>query len=225
MSGLRGDRQVRDEDGLVVDFDQERVFARLGKGQVADFVDEIDLVKGAVGFEGSFEKGLGMGVVESHGNSQLVLSRGAIRDRHEPDHEGVGDGEFARLDVGEDAENRVLARAGIDVDAVTHEPGQELRFGIHPSSSGPGVPWCNLFLLGVGGLERLGGHVQLAQVTSRTIFVDLSEYPPWLLVLVGTLAAVLILWILIKVLKWALWLLLFCVLIGGLCWSGWLLVQ
>lgn len=87
------------------------------------------------------------------------------------------------------------------------------------------MPWCNLFLLGVGGLERLGGHVQLAQVTSRTIFVDLSEYPPWLLVLVGTLAAVLILWILIKVLKWALWLLLFCVLIGGLCWSGWLLVQ
>ncbi len=63
----------------------------------------------------------------------------------------------------------------------------------------------------------------LAQAETKTYFVDLSGYPQWLVVLVGTLAVVLILWIMMKLLKWTLWILLFCVLIGGLLWALWLL--
>lgn len=63
-----------------------------------------------------------------------------------------------------------------------------------------------------------------AQVT-RTYFVDLSAYPKWLVVLVGTLALALAIWIAMKLLKWTLWLLFFAVLAGGILWSGYLLIQ
>lgn len=64
-----------------------------------------------------------------------------------------------------------------------------------------------------------------ADVVTNTYFVDLSAYPKWLVVLVGTLAAALIIWITMKLLKWTLWLLFFGVLIGGLLWAAYLLVN
>ncbi len=64
----------------------------------------------------------------------------------------------------------------------------------------------------------------LAQAETKTYFVDLSAYPEWLVVFVGTLLAVLAIWIVMKLLKWTLWLLLFAVLIGGLLWAMFLLV-
>jgi hypothetical protein len=65
----------------------------------------------------------------------------------------------------------------------------------------------------------------LAETITKTYFFDLSSYPQWLVVLVGTLVAALILWILIKVLRVALWLLFFAILIGGVAWAGWLLLH
>jgi hypothetical protein len=44
-------------------------------------------------------------------------------------------------------------------------------------------------------------------------------------VLGGTLAAVFLIWLLMKLLKMALWFFLFVVLIGGLGWAAWLLVN
>ncbi len=64
----------------------------------------------------------------------------------------------------------------------------------------------------------------LAQAETKTYFLDLSMYPQWLVVLVGTLVAVLAIWIVMKLLKWTLWLLLFAVLIGGLLWAMYLLI-
>lgn len=64
-----------------------------------------------------------------------------------------------------------------------------------------------------------------AQVVTRSYFVDLSAYPPWLVVLGGTLLAALAIWIAMKLLKWTLWLLFFAVLIGGTLWALWLLVN
>lgn len=57
--------------------------------------------------------------------------------------------------------------------------------------------------------------------TTKVYEFDLSAYPRWLVVLVGTLVAALLVWLLIKVMKWALWLLLIAVLIGGLAWALW----
>ena len=65
----------------------------------------------------------------------------------------------------------------------------------------------------------------LAEVVTRTFFVDLSAYPKWLVVLVGSLVAALVIWILIKALKWTLWLLFFGVLVGGVLWAGYLLIN
>lgn len=67
-----------------------------------------------------------------------------------------------------------------------------------------------------------------AAVVTETVKVydfDLSAYPRWLVVLVATLAAALVIWLMIKLMKLALWLLFFAVLIGGLAWAGWLLLQ
>jgi hypothetical protein len=60
---------------------------------------------------------------------------------------------------------------------------------------------------------------------STTFFVDLSAYPQWAVVLVGTLLAALAIWIVMKLLKWALWLLFFAVLFGGCFWALWLLLR
>ena len=50
-------------------------------------------------------------------------------------------------------------------------------------------------------------------------------YPPWLAVLGLTLLVALVVWILGKLLKWALWLLLVAILAGGFATALWLLLQ
>jgi hypothetical protein len=74
-------------------------------------------------------------------------------------------------------------------------------------------------------LVRLGNRVFLALVKESVTVVDLSGYPDWLLVLGGTVGVALIVWLLITLLKWTLWLLFYGVLIGGVMWAGWLLLQ
>ena len=66
---------------------------------------------------------------------------------------------------------------------------------------------------------------QTTEVASRTYFFDLSAYPRWLVVLVGTLILALLIWIGMKVLKVALWVLFFVILVGGIAWAGWELLQ
>jgi hypothetical protein len=82
-----------------------------------------------------------------------------------------------------------------------------------------------MIFLGLGAAARLGGGVPFAEVVTQTFVFDLSAYPRWMLVLAGTLLAVVTLWVLMKLLKWTLWLLLFIVFVGGLAWAGWELVQ
>lgn len=121
---LRRDRQIRGQQRFFVDFDQERVFAGLGEGQIPDFVDQIDPVQGALRFERALEQRLRVRVVESHRDAQLVLARRAIRDREKPDHERMRDRKVTRLDVREDSENRVFAGTGVDMDPITRQPRQ-----------------------------------------------------------------------------------------------------
>jgi hypothetical protein len=45
-------------------------------------------------------------------------------------------------------------------------------------------------------------------------------YPPWIVVLVGTVVAVALLWLFSKILKWALLLAIVAVLVGGLIWAA-----
>jgi hypothetical protein len=65
----------------------------------------------------------------------------------------------------------------------------------------------------------------LAEVVEKSYFIDLSDWPRWLVVLGGTLVLALFIWIGMKVLKVALWLLFFAVLIGGGFWAMWLLIN
>ena len=64
-----------------------------------------------------------------------------------------------------------------------------------------------------------------AEVVTKSYFVDLSAYPRWLVILGGTLILALVIWIGMKMLKVALWLLFFGVLIGGLAWMAWELLK
>ncbi len=52
-----------------------------------------------------------------------------------------------------------------------------------------------------------------------------AAYPAWLLVLGGTLVLAVAIWLFIKVVKWLLYLLLALVLLGGVGWVVWLLLQ
>ncbi len=53
----------------------------------------------------------------------------------------------------------------------------------------------------------------------------LAAYPAWLLVLGGTLVLAAAIWLFMKVVKWLLYLLLALVLIGGVGWAVWLLLE
>jgi hypothetical protein len=76
-----------------------------------------------------------------------------------------------------------------------------------------------MIFLGQGESRGLGGAVPLSEI-AHSIMIDLSEYPRWLVILGGTFVAVVAIWILMKLLKLTLWLLLISVLIGGLVWAG-----
>lgn len=67
--------------------------------------------------------------------------------------------------------------------------------------------------------------MSLAQVVTESLLVDLSAHPRWLVVLVGTFVAALAIWIVIKLLKLALWLLFFAVLLGGTFWAAFLWLE
>ena len=57
----------------------------------------------------------------------------------------------------------------------------------------------------------------LAVVTQTSSYgFSLEGYPDWLIILVGTLVAALAIWLFIKLIKLALWMLLAVVLVGGL---------
>jgi hypothetical protein len=82
-----------------------------------------------------------------------------------------------------------------------------------------------MIFLGLGRSPRLLGGVLLAEIVTKTWFVDLDAYPRWLVVFVATLVVALFVWIAMKVLKLALWLLFFGVLFGGTGYAVWLLVN
>jgi len=52
-----------------------------------------------------------------------------------------------------------------------------------------------------------------------------AAYPPWFVLACATVAAVTGLWLLVKLLKWALWLLLVGILVGGAVLVGWALLK
>lgn len=82
-----------------------------------------------------------------------------------------------------------------------------------------------MIFLGVDRGAGLGGRVAFALLAAEHLRLELGEHPPWLVVLGGTLAAALVIWILIKLLKWALWLLFFAVLLGGTFWAAYLWLE
>ena len=60
-----------------------------------------------------------------------------------------------------------------------------------------------------------------AEASVHILGIDLSGWPRWALIAVATLLVTGGLWVAMKVLKWALGLLLVVVLLGGLAWAVW----
>ncbi|MEY3609210.1 MAG: hypothetical protein RLZZ447_1998 [Verrucomicrobiota bacterium] len=81
-----------------------------------------------------------------------------------------------------------------------------------------------MIFLGVDGRGALGGGVTSAEASVQVLGIDLSSWPRWALIAVATLLVTGGLWVAMKVLKWALGLLLVLVLLGGLAWAVWELI-
>jgi hypothetical protein len=78
-----------------------------------------------------------------------------------------------------------------------------------------------IILLGGTRAARLNGGV--TPPPSSTPLIDsLSGYPQWLVMACLTVVAVVAIWLVAKLLKWSLYLLMVLVLIGGLAASVWL---
>ena len=83
-------------------------------------------------------------------------------------------------------------------------------------------------MLGAAPRARLGGGVLLAALTTTpapTMLESLGDYPRWLVVLCVTIVLAALIWVGMKLLKLALWMLLFSVLIIGLLTAAWLLFR
>jgi len=78
-----------------------------------------------------------------------------------------------------------------------------------------------MIFLGVVARGALGGRVTSAEASVQVLGIDLSGWPRWALIAAGTLVLASGLWVAMKVLKWALGLLLVLVLLGGLAWAVW----
>jgi len=61
--------------------------------------------------------------------------------------------------------------------------------------------------------------VNAAEASVHVLGIDLSGWPRWALIAAGTLLVAGGLWVAMKVLKWALGLLLVLVVLGGLIWA------
>lgn len=66
----------------------------------------------------------------------------------------------------------------------------------------------------------------LAVMARTTTMLDsLADYPRWFVVACGTIVAAVLIWLLMKLLKLTMWLLIFAVLVVGLGSAAWLLLK
>jgi len=124
-------RDISGEEWFVINFDDERVVARTVEAEVADFVDEIDALERALGLKLAVDDWGRIGGIETERNFDLMSTLRDIAQCHEPNHEGMHNGELAGADVGEDAEDGMFARRRVDMDAVARDPDENLRFRLH----------------------------------------------------------------------------------------------
>lgn len=73
-------------------------------------------------------------MVEAKGDTDVMFAGGDVAEAEEPDHERVGEGKLSSANGGKHAEQGVFAGGGVDVDAVAHEPAENLRFRVHHGS-------------------------------------------------------------------------------------------
>ena len=73
---------------------------------------------------------------------------------------------------------------------------------------------------------RLRGAVLLALIAKTSSMLDsLADYPRWFVVACGTIVAAVSIWVVMKLLKLTMWLLIFAVLVVGLATAAWLLLK
>jgi len=75
------------------------------------------------------------------------------------------------------------------------------------------------------GLGRRVLHALLSQTPVPPVLESLSDYPRWLVVLCVTIVLAAAIWVVMKLLKWTLWLLVLAVLVIGLGTAGWMLLR
>ena len=83
-------------------------------------------------------------------------------------------------------------------------------------------------MLGEAGPGRLREGVLFALLTKTptpTMIDSLADYPRWLVVACVTIVLAAAIWVIMKLLKWTLWLLLFAVLAIGLGTAAWLMFR
>ena len=85
-----------------------------------------------------------------------------------------------------------------------------------------------IILLGEVPPSGLRGPVLLAllsKLSASTMLDSLADYPRWVVVACVTIVLAAAIWVMMKLLKWTLWLLLFAVLIIGLGTAAWLVFR
>ncbi len=84
-----------------------------------------------------------------------------------------------------------------------------------------------VFLAAATAAEKAGGGSAGPAAGGQPPLVPLSlgDYPTWLVVLLGTIFLAVFIWIVLRLIKLALWVMLIAVIVVGLGTVGWLLMQ
>lgn len=115
----------------------------------------------------------------------------------------------------------MFAGGGVDMDTVTGQPDENLRFGLHevPSWLRPRPAWQ------AGNCLANAANVVCKSSVSAELHAalqNLSAYPRWLVATCGIVVALALLWVVGKVLKWTIYLIValgaIAVVGGGIYW-------
>lgn len=126
---LLGYGESSGEDEVVINFQDEAVFARLLKLQVLDVIDQMNAVQRALRLEFAFKLHDGRLSRRTEAGFERMFANPDIRQDDEPEHLGVYDGKLPGTDSGEQPHQVILAGGGIHVDGIAAGEGQQNRFG------------------------------------------------------------------------------------------------
>jgi hypothetical protein len=123
------DRQVRNVNFLIIDIDEDGVFARSGEAHALNLIDKIHALGRILRLKLTLDKLLFGFLGQTAGELEIVFANSEIPGREKKDHLRMLDWESPSAKMGEHAKDILLAGSRIDMHCIAYHPVHDLGFG------------------------------------------------------------------------------------------------